>query len=140
MLKSEKFNHLKIKKLASPYKYVLFQDSASFWEGVELLKIQSSSEPYFLFHHESDHSMMVTADLNLLGSKEETGWRALQIVGDMPFGTVQGLIAEISESLRKEGLGLCVISTFLTDFFFIKNAVFDEAIRILKKDSWDFLE
>src|ERR1700681_2243079 len=117
---TEKFKHLKLKLLSHEFKYVLFETSNAFWKAVEDYR-KNPIEPYFLFHTQDDHSLLVPVNSNVAGSKEEREWKAFRIVGEMPFGTVSGLIATITEVLRKDEIGVCVISTFFTDFFFVKE-------------------
>ena len=54
----------------------------------------------------------------------------------MPFGSVPGLIGFITHELRAAGVGVCVISTFKTDFFFFKESKFENALNALKKSGW----
>lgn len=136
---AEKFKHLKLKLLPHEFKYVLFENSADFWKAVEDFR-KSAIEPYFLFHTQDDHSLLVPSHSNVKGTKEEGEWKAFRIIGEMPFGTVSGLIATITEALRRSEIGVCVISTFLTDFFFVKQKNMEKATNTLKKIGWDFVE
>ena len=68
--------------------------------------------------------------------KEQNGWIGFKIIGEMPFGTVQGLISTISSCLMREEIGVCVVSTFQTDLFLVKKDRADKAIELLKNDGW----
>lgn len=137
--KEQRFSHLKLRLLPRDYKYVLFADKSSFWENASQLMSLPEDELYFLFQCGSESSMIVPSRLKLQTIKEEADWKAVRIVGEMPFGTVQGLIASISGQLQKGNIGICVISTFLTDVFFIKAKNIEAAAIALKNEGWEFI-
>jgi uncharacterized protein len=134
----DKYKHLKLKVLEGEFKYALFSSSKDLWDNVKVVQTFSSDEPYFIFSTPDDYSMMIRDDCSVVASKEEPGWKAFRIIGDMAFGTVEGLIATISAPLKEKGLGLCIVSTFLTDYFFIREKNLRLAIEILTEKGWNF--
>lgn len=133
-----KYSHLKLRPLKSEYKYILFKDYSQFIKSQELLNINNSD--YCSFSFMGEHSIICSNEIEMDAEKTQAGWVALKIVGDMPFGTVQGLIASISYELIKIDVGVCIISTFKTDLFFIKKENLEKSTDRLKVIGWDFLE
>ena len=131
-----KYEHLKLKVLPGEYKYLLLDNRA---ELSELLKIDSSV-PMAMFCSTDEVSAIVPSSIESSAKKTEPGWICLRIIGEMPFGTVQGLIAEISGILAEKQMGICVVSTFLTDWFFVKAKNATSAIDALKLAGWNFAE
>ena len=131
-----KYDHLKLKVFASEFKYVLLNDA----NGLVGLVNAAEKLPMALFCGDDEFSAIVPADIECSASKTEPGWVCLRIIGSMPFGTVQGLIAEISNILAKKDMGICVASTFLTDWFFIRAKNKDAVVSALKSAGWKFVE
>lgn len=138
-MRDERFKHLKLKVLPKDYKYVLFENEDNFWAAAKGLKSLPKDELSFLFRCADESSMIVPGDYTVFCSKEEPEWKAIRIVGEMPFGTVQGLIASISTLLQKANIGICAISTYLTDVFFIKTKNLETASKALKNEGWEFV-
>lgn len=130
-----KYSHLKLKVLESQFKYVLLENKEKFGN---ILK-QSAEEPIALFSGNGEVSAIVPEELTIDCKDSESGWSCIHIVGDMPFGTVQGLVATIGNSLRKNEMGICVVSTYLTDWFFVRSDKLEKIIQTLTQDGWEFV-
>jgi len=133
---SAKYAHLKLKLLKQDYQYSLFDNNV---DKVSIFtKVQSSKLPVAVFISEGEFSLMAPTEwaLNVNVEKVEAGWSCFHIVGDMPFGTVQGLIANISAALFKDKIGVCIVSTFKSDWFFIRKVYLEQSINILTKGGW----
>ena len=50
----------------------------------------------------------------------EDGWRGMRIVGTLEF-TLIGILAKISAALANAGVGIFAVSTFDTDYIFVKE-------------------
>ena len=131
-----KYDHLKLKVLEGEFKYLLL-DTQSDLEA--LLKIVPRG-PMAFFRSADEISAIVPTAIEFQAKKIEPEWICMRIIGEMPFGTVQGLIAEISGILAKSNMGICVVSTFLTDWFFVKSKNIEAAVIELKKIGWKFVE
>lgn len=132
-----KYDHLKLQVLDGRYKYLLFERGADIKDFFEA----SPAQPIGLFKSADELSAIVPFDMEIPGTtKVEPDWICMRIVGEMPFGTVQGLIAEISGVLAENKMGICVVSTFLTDWFFVKSKNIELAVSALKKIGWKFVE
>ncbi len=132
----EKYKHLKIRILKEAYQYVLLKQDSSL--GDLSLLFVNSKNPVALFISDEEKSFIAPTDLNphVNIDKIEQGWLCFKIVGSMPFGTVQGLIANISNTLMKDNIGVCIVSTFKSDWFFIKSKYMDKSINLLTEEGW----
>ncbi len=138
-MKDNRFGHLKLRVLPKEYNYVLFSSDAAFWKATEHLRSLPKDELYFLFRCGDESSMVIPNKCKVEATKEEPDWKALQVVGEMPFGTVQGLIASISGVLQRGNVGICAVSTYLTDVFFVKTKHLELATTALKNEGWEFV-
>ena len=63
--------------------------------------------------------------------ERDDGWKALRINGILDFSLI-GILARISNILAKNGIGIFAVSTFNTDYFFVKKRDFEKAIKALE--------
>jgi hypothetical protein len=77
-------------------------------------------------------SLMVLADAvpGDFAGAVEGGWRGLFVRGTLEFGLV-GVLAELTGKLAEAGVGLLAVSTFDTDWLFVKEADLERARRAL---------
>ncbi len=134
---NDKFKHLKLKILKQEYQYTLLKNETD--KNSILALVKSIKAPVGIFLSESEFSLIAPRNIVFenLTEKTEAGWSCLQVVGEMPFGTVKGLIASISNSLFSAGIGICVVSTFKSDWFFVSSKNLEQAAKILAKDGWN---
>jgi hypothetical protein len=64
------------------------------------------------------------------GSRVESGWRALRVVGPLAFDLV-GIVASVTVPLAEADVGVFVISTYDTDLVLVKRSDIDLAVRTL---------
>lgn len=60
------------------------------------------------------------------------GWRALRVAGKLDFALV-GILAELSAVLARKNIGIFAVSTYNTDYIFLKKDRLDEAVAALEK-------
>jgi uncharacterized protein len=60
-----------------------------------------------------------------------TGWKGFKVDGKLEFSLV-GIINEITGPLKDNQISVFVISTFNTDYVFVKKESFDRVIEIFK--------
>lgn len=65
-------------------------------------------------------------------TEREDDWRALRVAGKLDFSLV-GVLAELSAVLARQNIGIFAVSTYNTDYIFLKNARFEEAVSALEK-------
>jgi hypothetical protein len=65
------------------------------------------------------------------GTQTEVGWRCLRVAGAMPF-TLVGVLASLTVPVASAGVGVFAVSTFDTDYLFVKEAEFLAAVAALR--------
>lgn len=66
------------------------------------------------------------------GTHAEAGWRCLRVAGAIPF-TVVGVLASLTTPVAAAGIGIFAVSTFDTDYLFVKEAEFPLAVAALRR-------
>ena len=66
----------------------------------------------------------------------EDGWRGVRIAGRLDFALV-GILARISSALAAANIGLFAVSTFDTDYVFVKAANLPRALAALAAAGFD---
>jgi uncharacterized protein len=67
--------------------------------------------------------------------KIEGGWRALQVQGPLDF-SLTGILSSISQPLASAGIPIFAISTYDTDFIFVKEDKLEDAKIALVKNGF----
>jgi hypothetical protein len=65
-----------------------------------------------------------------------TGWRGLRIEGVLDF-SLTGILAKLSQVLARAEIGIFAVSTYNTDYVFIKQENLDKAVLALRKEGYD---
>ena len=134
------YSHLKLKVIPREFKYVSFKNGEALAAAMTQMKNLGKNDPVCLFFTPDDFSLIGPSDLKIQEfEKEEPDWRAIRIIGEMPFGTVQGLIATLTGQLKECSLGACVVSTYKTDYFFVKTKNLTTAIEHFRTKGWEVL-
>ncbi len=66
------------------------------------------------------------------GIQCERGWRCLRVVGTIPFSVV-GVLASLTAPLAKSGISVFAVSTFDTDYLFVKENDLAVALAVLRR-------
>ena len=76
-----------------------------------------------------DELSIVCRDTDVPGEvQSEPGWRCLRVAGKLDFSLV-GVIAKITTVLADAGVSVFAISTFDTDYFFVREIDLDRALQ-----------
>jgi hypothetical protein len=75
-------------------------------------------------------SLVCEAALAPGGGLTETGWRGLRVAGVLDFSLV-GILAALTAALAEAGVPVFAVSTYDTDYLFVKAENLDAAIRAL---------
>lgn len=67
--------------------------------------------------------------------EKEDGWKAFRIQGILDFSLI-GILSRIAEILAKNKIGIFVVSTFNTDYIFVKNEHLNLAIEALSEQGY----
>ena len=88
----------------------------------------------FVFTGSTDEEKSLVCPTELVPQNtvvRDDGWKALRIIGMLDFSLV-GILARISNILAENGIGIFAVSTFNTDYIFVKRVNFDKAIKVLE--------
>ena len=66
------------------------------------------------------------------------GWRALKILGPLDFDLV-GVLASLSTTLAQAGVSIFAISTYNTDYVFVRETDLDKAKDALLESGYAFV-
>jgi hypothetical protein len=64
------------------------------------------------------------------GIRCERGWRCLRVAGTIPFSVV-GVLASLTAPLAEAGISVFAVSTFDTDYLFVKEDEWKRAVDVL---------
>lgn len=93
----------------------------------------AASEGLLSFTRTPDETSLVCeVDRIPPGTRAERGFRAIRIVGTLPFGAT-GLLMALADPLSQAGIPIFVISTFDTDYLLIRENEIDRAIEVLQE-------
>lgn len=73
-----------------------------------------------------------TADVPANTTVREDGWRGFRIEGTLDFSLI-GILAELSAVLAEKGIGIFAVSTYDTDYIFVKEENFEQALEALSE-------
>ena len=65
------------------------------------------------------------------GVQAQAGWRCLKVEGPFDLTTAIGVLAALAEPLAQAGVSLYVVSTFDTDYLFVRGEQFGQATEAL---------
>ena len=94
----------------------------------------------FIGNTDKEKSLVCPSDLvpdN--ATNREDGWKGFRIAGQLDFSLV-GILAKIAKILASQGLSIFAISTFDTDYVFVKDENFEKAIKTLKGNHYRIIE
>ena len=113
---------MKLKRL--PYDFTVCQVA-----GVE--DIDLDHELSFIAKTDEELSLVCkTADTPENTTARDDGWRGFRIQGVLDFSLI-GVLSKISAILAENGIGIFVVSSFNTDYIFVKASNFGEAMEAL---------
>ncbi len=70
--------------------------------------------------------------------ERDDGWRGFRIQGVLDFSLI-GILSRISDVLAKNGVGIFAVSTFNTDYIFMKKDQLEKGIKALKAEGYQFV-
>jgi len=71
--------------------------------------------------------------------EQEKGWKAFRIQGILDFSLI-GVLSKISTLLAENNIGIFVVSTFNTDYVFVKEEKIFEALQILANEGYQVVK
>ena len=76
-----------------------------------------------------------TKDVPAVTSARDDGWRGFRIQGTLDFSLI-GILAKISAILAEQRIGIFAISTYNTDYIFVKEENFAKALQSLAEHGY----
>ncbi|BCY17269.1 MAG: ACT domain-containing protein [Chloroflexi bacterium] len=76
-------------------------------------------------------SLLVESAAVPAGLEMETGWKGLKLEGPFPFDAI-GILSGILTPLAAAGISILAVSTFDTDYVFVKEDRLTDALRVLE--------
>jgi uncharacterized glyoxalase superfamily protein PhnB len=87
---------------------------------------------HFLSRTDGERSLVCpTLDAPESCEAREDGWRGLRVAGTLDFSLV-GILARLSNALAEAGVSLFAVSTYDTDYLFVKAASWNKALFALR--------
>ncbi len=89
-------------------------------------------DPYFFMAQTTDELSLVclTTSVPENATDREDGWQGFYIEGIIDFA-LTGILSGILTPLADEGIGIFAVSTFNTDYIFVKEKAFVKALDVL---------
>jgi len=76
-------------------------------------------------------SIVTSCNLDFKSLKSSKNWKGFKVTGILDFSLV-GIINDLTNPLKDNGISVFVLSTFNTDYLFVKKEYVDRAIDIYK--------
>lgn len=70
--------------------------------------------------------------------ERDDGWKAFRIQGVLDFSLI-GILSKISTLLANNSIGIFAVSTYNTDYIFIKAADYNHAITLLSENGYSII-
>ena len=68
----------------------------------------------------------------------EDGWKCLKVRGTLDFGLV-GILSKLTGVLANCGIPVFAVSTFMTDYIFLKKENFQKAVGALQESGYEII-
>lgn len=97
-------------------------------------KVANWTDRPFHFLSRTDHELSLvcpTEDAPEACDAREDGWRGVRVKGSMDFSLI-GVLSRLSGALAAAGIPVFAISTYDTDYLFVKAENFDRALDALR--------
>ena len=90
-----------------------------------------SREFYFASRTDEELSLLCRTEDTPPGATDRNdGWRGFRIQGELDFGLI-GILARLSAVLAEKQIGIFAVSTYNTDYIFVKQESFGPALDAL---------
>lgn len=67
--------------------------------------------------------------------ERDDGWRGFRIQGVLDFSLI-GILSKLSGILAENKIGIFAVSTYNTDYFFVKEENYEKALSILASEGY----
>lgn len=102
--------------------------------------VNVNAEYSFLGKTDEENSLVcITSDVPPNTVACDDGWRGFRIQGILDFSLI-GILAKIASLLAENGISIFAVSTYNTDYIFIKKENFQKALEILRHSGYTIAE
>ena len=105
-----------------------------------LTDIDLTRELFFIGRTDEEISLVCpTAEAPERTLAREDGWKGFRISGTLDFSLV-GILSRISGLMAENGIGVFAVSTYNTDYIFVKKEKFSLALDVLAKNGYNIIQ
>ena len=103
-------------------------------------QVNWNAEYVFIGKTDEEKSLVcVTGEVPKNVIEREDGWKAFRIQGVLEFSLI-GILAEISELMAQNKIGIFAVSTYNTDYILIKKENYQKALEVLENAGYQIIE
>lgn len=107
-------------------------------EDYSLVNIES--EYCFIEKTDAEKSLVcITNEVPLNIIKRDDGWKAFCIQGILDFSLI-GILSKIATILADNDISIFAVSTYNTDYVFVKSKNYQRGLEILKSDGYEIVD
>ena len=115
-------------------KFELFQSDFSVCRLDSEIKLPSG----MVFMARTDNELSLVCETSYIDfetQKREDGWRCFRVAGELDFSLI-GILARIASLLAEANISIFAVSTYDTDYVFLKEECFQEALQLLAENGY----
>lgn len=102
----------------------------------EISDIDMTAELFFIGKTDDEISLVCkTEDTPKETIEREDGWKGFRIQGTLDFSLI-GILSNLSGILAEHQVGIFAVSTYNTDYVFVKEENFEKALRALASEGY----
>ena len=103
-------------------------------------KVNLNAGYCFIEKTEDENSLVcLTQDVPQNVTEREDGWKGFKIKGILDFSLI-GILSEISGILAEERISVFAVSTFNTDYVFVKAQDYEKALGLLEDNGYGIVQ
>lgn len=100
----------------------------------------TASEYCFLGKTDEENSLVcITGQVPANAAKRDDGWKAFRIQGVLDFSLI-GILAKIATILAEHAISIFAVSTYNTDYVFIKDDNYQRGLEILQAAGYTIVD
>lgn len=117
-------------------KIITLKNAFSVCKTADLSGIDLNKEYFFIGKTATENSLICpTCDAPKNVIAREDNWRGFFIDGTLDFSLI-GILADISTLLARKKIGIVAVSTYDTDYIFVKEKNFSSALSALEESGY----
>ncbi len=114
----------------------VLRESFTVCKAADYTQVNLEDEYCFIGKTDEENSLVcITERVPRNTIQREDGWRAFRIAGTLDFALV-GILSKIAGLLAEHMISIFAVSTYNTDYVFLKEDKFDEALAVLEENGY----